>query len=507
MTGASTTSTSFDGTGIRNREFDEERTRRSQHDSCGNAAEEAPASTRNGFMDSAIEAFGLDLRAITASPRFQRSRFGFSVRDCSNGAEIYEQDGSKLFQAASTTKIPTCATALAELGPQFRFRTRVRARGPISRDGVLDGDLIFVASGDAGLTEQVVHDLAKQIYEVGLRRVRGGIVVDRSLFSERTTALGTLVSPVTVNDNLIELLVAAPAGSAAPIATFTTSVGYARVANEAVIGAKGSQSSLFLTESNTSLDGMPVITLRGALPQGALLRLTHEVRDPSRFAARVLEQGLAEYEIAVDGGSTASLHEARTIAEYTSPCLLVDVRVILKTSHNLHADILPSVIGAAACCAGPDLAYEAGFDRIRSFVQEVDPDLGSAIQNEGSGNGYFTPSFMTALLVHIGRQPFADSFRAALPALGKDGTLRNVQVFSPAVGHVSAKTGTIHSTNQLDSGTFFSAKSLAGYVSTAAGRELTFAAFLNNVAVPRGDGVDDIGDTLGQIATAAFRHL
>src|SRR5262249_56172924 len=49
--------------------------------------------------------------------------------------------------AGSVTKRYTGGTGLAELGPDFRFVTPVYRRGEV-KDGVLQGDLILVASGD-----------------------------------------------------------------------------------------------------------------------------------------------------------------------------------------------------------------------------------------------------------------------------------------------------------------------------------------------------------------------
>src|SRR5262249_56401183 len=58
---------------------------------------------------------------------------------------------------ASTTKLYSCATALAELGPDYKFETPVYRRGNLS-DGRLGGDLILVASGDLTLGGRTTAD-------------------------------------------------------------------------------------------------------------------------------------------------------------------------------------------------------------------------------------------------------------------------------------------------------------------------------------------------------------
>jgi D-alanyl-D-alanine carboxypeptidase/D-alanyl-D-alanine-endopeptidase (penicillin-binding protein 4) len=98
-------------------------------------------------------------------------------------------------------------------------------------------------------------------------------------------------------------------------------------------------------------------------------------------------------------------------------------------------------------------------------------------------------------------------FRRALPVLGRDGTLSDVQSGSPAVGHVRAKTGTSAAGDRLHHSYVLTSKALAGYVTTADGRDLTFAFFLNGMP-----GTEDVaagpeiaGEALGELATALYR--
>ena len=75
-------------------------------------------------------------------------------------------------------------------------------------------------------------------------------------------------------------------------------------------------------------------------------------------------------------------------------------------------------------------------------------------------------------------------FYNALPALGKDGTLWNIQTTSPAAGHVFAKTGTYGAFDALNRDLMVTGKGLAGYTTTQEGRHLAFAIYANHVAVP-----------------------
>jgi D-alanyl-D-alanine carboxypeptidase/D-alanyl-D-alanine-endopeptidase (penicillin-binding protein 4) len=96
-------------------------------------------------------------------------------------------------------------------------------------------------------------------------------------------------------------------------------------------------------------------------------------------------------------------------------------------------------------------------------------------------------------------------FLRALPVLGRDGTLYNIQTTSPAAGHIFAKTGTFASGDPLNRNLLVTAKGLAGYITTANGRHLVFAVYVNNVAVPTGDDVVKIvGQAVGEVAASAY---
>jgi D-alanyl-D-alanine carboxypeptidase/D-alanyl-D-alanine-endopeptidase (penicillin-binding protein 4) len=112
---------------------------------------------------------------------------------------------------------------------------------------------------------------------------------------------------------------------------------------------------------------------------------------------------------------------------------------------------------------------------------------------------------MVHYLAFMARQPTAKLFHDALPILGRDGTLWNVQTASPAAGHVYAKTGTYSVDDLLHGGVVVNGKGLAGYLTTADGRHLTFAIYANNVPLKDGALITPtVGEALGEIAAAAY---
>src|SRR6202047_1360277 len=80
--------------------------------------------------------------------------------------------------------------------------------------------------------------------------------------------------------------------------------------------------------------------------------------------------------------------------------------------------------------------------------------------------------------------PDSPVFFKALPILGRDGTLAKIQTANPGAGHVFAKTGTFDSEDRLNGKLMLNGKGLAGYVLTASGQKLVFAAYVNHVSLP-----------------------
>jgi len=113
---------------------------------------------------------------------------------------------------------------------------------------------------------------------------------------------------------------------------------------------------------------------------------------------------------------------------------------------------------------------------------------------------------MVRFLAYMASRPYFPAYLAALPVLGRDGTLWKVQPDSPAAGHVQAKTGTYVEVDHLNRALMVNGKGLAGYVTTVGGRRLAFAVYANNVPVSAEQGAIErtIAQAVGEIAAAAY---
>src|SRR5215813_14933844 len=84
----------------------------------------AGAYAQNG--SSALDA---RIREIANRPEFKHSTFGVEVYSLDENRVVYSLRGQQLFTPGSTTKLLTEGTALALLGADYRFHTRVYRTG------------------------------------------------------------------------------------------------------------------------------------------------------------------------------------------------------------------------------------------------------------------------------------------------------------------------------------------------------------------------------------------
>jgi dihydroorotase/N-acyl-D-amino-acid deacylase len=489
------------------------------------------------------------IQKVLSRPEFAHANFGIEFYSLDTGKVLYSLNADKLFVPASTTKILTEGTLLAELGPEYRFHTRVYRTGSVDKHGALEGDLILVASGDPNLSNRiqtdgtlafvdedhsyngpalpgdpltVIQQLAKDVAAKGIRKIEGRVLIDSTLFPDGPAEGGTgvIMSAIMINDNVIDLI-AKPGAKAGDPAALQSSpqTSYIKFVNQLLTSPAGSKPSFDPPVIATNPDGSVVVTLFGSLPvdlgpQTAAFPLP----SPTKFAETVFREALVAAGIQiksstpsapVDFSPLAKFHSAENqVAEHVSLPLSEEIKVTLKVSQNLHAGMGPYLLGTLVAKA-TNKSLDAGFKVEREFLQSAKLELSGAAQGDGAGGDWadlFSPDFMVHYLTYWTTRPDYPVFFKALPILGKDGTLAKIQTQSPAAGHVFAKTGTFGSEDKLNGKMMLNGKGLAGYVITKDGKKLAFAAYVNHVSLsPDPDAAQQVaGQALGEIAAAAY---
>ena len=240
------------------------------------------------------------------------------------------------------------------------------------------------------------------------------------------------------------------------------------------------------------------------------------VEDPASFARALFIEALRREGVSVKAGihqaATAELPEKTSYKDLTrvavlkSPPLSEMVKVTLKVSHNLYASTLPLLVAAKY---GKRTLPE-GLHQERRLLSDLGVDVEAVSLESGAGGGdadRVTPRTTVQLLRGMAKRPDWAAYKAALPVLGVDGTLVDVvDPNSPARGKVLAKTGTFGDGDLLNGRLLLRAKSLAGVMTTAGGRNLTFAVFLNDVPLPPGGDPAREGRVIGRLCEILYRR-
>ncbi|HLI76261.1 MAG TPA: D-alanyl-D-alanine carboxypeptidase/D-alanyl-D-alanine-endopeptidase, partial [Acidobacteriaceae bacterium] len=443
-----------------------------------------------------------------------------------DGTTVYALDEGKLFRPASTAKLFTTAAAMDLLGPEHHFLTRVY--GDV-KDGaeLVEGDLVLVGGGDpsfgtrdlpyrretsTGTGNRDLQSLVDQLRAKGIRHIRGNVSADDSLFRNEEApqgwaaedllwSYGALPSALSFADNELALTVTAQGAELDQITPLLS-----------IKDLVSTDPQISSTRSRISIQpvaGQPLqLLVQGHMGSASPAVVEHiAIPEPARYAASALRASLLASGIQVDGavevvsappvveqpfleglhspgacdgamaqgescaGSCAPVaHPGQIVAEHTSPPLQEEVAFTLKTSANLHAEVLLHQLALALNCSG--VSTLDGARTLRSWLLRRGIADGDFLFYDGSGlstKDLVTPRAEVQLLAYAVTQPWFALWKAALPVGGVDGTLSSRFTQPPLKGRVFAKTGTLGES-----------RALAGYVVCASGRELIFSILVDD---------------------------
>src|SRR6267142_772585 len=256
-------------------------------------------TTMSGQSDASFEQ---RIKKIMNRPEYAHSRFGIKFISADTGDVVYELNSPQLFVPGSTTKLLSTGTALELLGGDYRFHTKIYRTGAIQKDGTLafeDEDHSYGGPDSKGLPGdplQVIHEFAKQVTGKGIKRIKGRVLVDATLFPEGERELGTgvVISPIVVNDNVVDVIVSAGTEEKSAVQLkIAPQTAYVTIINQATTGKAGSRTSLRYENEKLNPDGTRTVTLTGSMAVDAKPAIAaYAVPEPSRFAATVLVEAL-----------------------------------------------------------------------------------------------------------------------------------------------------------------------------------------------------------------------
>lgn len=443
---------------------------------------------------------------VIGSGEWHRAHWGIDVRDAATGEEILSHNGDRLFVPASNLKLVVASAAAHLLGADFRYHTSFFRTGPVV-DGVLEGDIVVVGTGDPNLSGRfdrpMLADLeafADSLATRGITRIAGGVAADVSHWKDEPLHTdwelydlnwwyAAPTGPLGFNDNAIDFTIrpGLPGGPAR--VTWKPEEAPLVFDNRTRTVAPGAEA----TWDFARVPGTDTIFAYGDIPADARAQTEHfAVLDPGTYFGAMLGAVLEArgIEVAEDGirvvrdPVVAALEEREPLFTHWSRPFPDVIGPILLRSQNWFAEQLLKTLGREL---GGEGSWKAGLGVERDYLRdEVGLDTLSFKLRDASGlsaGNLFAPSALTRLLVHLYGTVPGELIWASLPVSGaSDGSLR--ARFLDLPGRVRAKTGHIRNVD-----------SLAGYLTAESGRVLAFSVVVNGTPVSSAstrDAIDQV---------------
>ncbi|MYB66054.1 hypothetical protein F4X73_15295, partial [Candidatus Poribacteria bacterium] len=139
-----------------------------------------PVTTPPTNQVDPLDRLNADIDKLLQNPIFTTANIGIKVVSVESGDVLYAKNVEKLHHPASTTKLFTAATALAKLGPNYRFITSLYA--DTTTDTQTIDNLYLRGEGDPILQTEDLKKLCDSLILTGVKTIRGDIVVDETFF-------------------------------------------------------------------------------------------------------------------------------------------------------------------------------------------------------------------------------------------------------------------------------------------------------------------------------------
>lgn len=419
---------------------------------------------------------------------------GICIYDLSAGRTLYEHQADKLSRPASTMKVMTAITALAQPGAMEPFRTELWTTGRVAGD-TLKGDLYVVGGFDPEFDTDDLEELIGGLTRRGIRVVDGRIVGDVSmkdslywgsgwLWDDAPAAYQPYLSPLMLNKGVLQLSIVPDGRGLSALVMGNPSSSYYTIENR--------------TRSHWPAAG-PLRVARNWMENGNCITLQGNVRaaegrsfslfDSGRmfmhvFVERLLEAGIrctavtdstrAGIEAAYCFGELPRTKACTRLATHETPFQAV-LDEMLKESDNLNAEAMLCRAGVLASGGKKRVSARDGLDAMRALIKRIGLNPKHYSLADGCGLShydYLSPELLVAMLRYAySRSDIFSPLYKALPVSGVDGTLKYRMGYgTPAFRQVHAKTGSYTGINAL-----------AGYLKTTEGHWVAFAILTQNV--------------------------
>ena len=432
-----------------------------------------------------------EIRQIIEDSRADRAFWSAVVRD-TTGKILASYNAHKQVRPASNLKLLTSAAILDELGPDYRYTTRVYGWGQ-QRGDTWEGDILIRGSGDPSISGEfynedrfhVFNKIFSALYSRGIRTIDGNIIGNDAFFDQQpypegwswqdlSFYYGVEISALSFNNNAVDLTVYADGevGETPEIQWFPFDTDYVDFVNEQVITPPGTEYDEFYRR----LLGTNTILLRSTLPKGYVEKESLSIKNASLFFLDTFKKYLEDGDISVNGRiiqdnqqQNWSQEQYSVIAEHQSVPLSELLKQVNKESDNFYTEMLLKTMAAEHFDAAG--STELGISLVKDFADSMKMDTTNIKLIDGSGmapSTLLTVNDLSRMLVEMRDHPHFETYKKSLSVAGMDGSLENR--FGPALHEkMYGKTGYVSGV-----------RSLSGYLEASSGQTLAVSVVTNN---------------------------
>ena len=376
---------------------------------------------------------------------------------------------------ASLMKLATTTAALDTLGPAFVWRTPVYVDGPV-RDGVLQGNVYIKGSGDPRLVVERLWLLMRRIQGLGIQKIQGDIVLDRSAFDVPPRDAASFdgeplrpynAAPDALLINFKSLLIHFVPDRAANVARVHIEPPLAGVQFPAAVPMSTGDCSDYRTALRADWSDPTRIRFAGNFPAVCGERMWPiAYAAPAQFAPRAIAGMWLQLGGQLSGQVRDGVVPANLAPSFQleSATLAETIRDINKFSNNVMAQQLFLTLSQQQRGVG-------NFDASRELMQRWWRErVGGDMPTFDNGSGLSREERISAqslarLLQMAWASPHMSELMSSLPVTGLDGTMKR----SKAQASAHLKTGSLRDV-----------AGVAGYVDTESGKRWVVVAILHH---------------------------
>ncbi|MCL1088813.1 D-alanyl-D-alanine carboxypeptidase/D-alanyl-D-alanine-endopeptidase [Shewanella profunda] len=429
-----------------------------------------------------IEPNAMALSQSIANINPRHSQTALLALDLASNNIIYSQQADTLLIPASTQKILTAVTAMAELGSEFRYVTELWTDAPI-RNGHIAGSVYLRFSGDPTLTQLDLTALFASLVKQGINGIDGHmyLIGDKQeqlqapgwVWDDLGICYAAPVSSYIINQNCV-FGQFTPSNEKQPSKVVLRASSY---------GVQVSSDAVFDQQANRDFCQLDLVRLgqnnyhlRGCYPGAVAIPLAIAVTDPAQFARDTLT-AILKVEMPLSGKvrmGNSIPKKAKLIASHSSQPLPELLKVMLLKSDNLIADSLFKQIGKNYYRTQGSFTHGAA--AMRRILTDLGVDLTNANIVDGSGLSRYNllnVNQLASVLKLIYRDNRFSSLIDNLPQSGVSGTLKYRTGFTkpPLKNLIFAKTGSMQGIANL-----------AGFIRLPQQNDILFVVLENGIS-------------------------